>query len=140
MLRGSSQSENPGKELFRMQSKQYRLPELKESKLEDAYDEIELLGFPVSMTAFDLLKTSFRGTTMARNMLMYAGKEIRMVGNLVCIKNVKTVHGEWMHFGTFLDAEGEFFDTIHFPFSLKEYPFIGYGVCLILCRVDDALG
>jgi DNA polymerase-3 subunit alpha len=140
MLLGNSQADNPGKELFRMPSKQYSLPDLKESKLEDAYDEIELLGFPVSMTAFDLLKTSFRGTTMARKMLGYAGREVRMVGNLVCIKNVKTIHGEWMHFGTFLDAEGEFFDTIHFPFSLKEYPFRGYGVYLILGRVDDDLG
>ena len=139
-LLGTSQADHLGKELFRMPSRQFRLPELKECRLEDAYDEIDLLGFPVSMTAFDLLQTSFRGTVMARNMLGYAGNDVRMVGNLVCIKNVRTVHGEWMHFGTFLDDEGEFFDTVHFPFSLKEYPFRGYGIYLILGRIDDDLG
>ena len=140
MLLGKSQSEIPVKELFRMPSRQFKLPELMENKLEDAYDEIELLGFPVSMTAFDLLQTSFRGAVMARNMLSYTGREVRMVGNLVCIKNVRTVHREWMHFGTFLDAEGEFFDTVHFPFSLKEYPFRGYGAYLVLGKIDDDLG
>ena len=28
-----------------------------------------------------------------------------------------------MQFGTFLDAAGDFFDTVHFPPSLKRWPF-----------------
>jgi hypothetical protein len=62
-----------------------------------------------------------------------------MVGNLVTIKNVKTVKKEWMHFAAFLDHEGEFFDTVHFPKSLKDYPFRGYGVYLILGEVTEEL-
>ena len=59
------------------------------------------------------------------------------VGHLVTIKYVKTVNKEWMHFGTFLDASGEFFDTVHFPRSLQNYPFKGKGVYLILGEVTQ---
>ena len=115
-------------------------PKLKQDLIEDTYDEIELLGFPVTLTAFDLLKTQFRGEILARDMNAYVGKSVRMVGNLVTIKNVKTVKREWMHFGAFLDAEGEFFDTVHFPPSLRDYPFRGYGVYLVLGKVVEEMG
>jgi error-prone DNA polymerase len=45
-----------------------------------------------------------------------------------------------MHFGTFLDYEGEFFDTVHFPASLKQYPFRGPGIYLILGKVVEEFG
>ncbi len=45
-----------------------------------------------------------------------------------------------MHFGTFIDAEGEFFDTVHFPQSLKENPFRGDGMYLILGKVVVEFG
>jgi DNA polymerase-3 subunit alpha len=128
------------KSLFQLPEKKFTLPELEESALEDVYDEIELLEFPVSLTGFDLLKTSFRGEIMARDLMKHTGRTVRMVGNLVTIKNVRTVKKEWMHFAAFLDAEGEFFDTIHFPKSLRQYPFRGYGVYLILGKVEEELG
>jgi len=59
---------------------------------------------------------------------------------LVTRKYVKTVRGEIMHFGTFIDDEGEFFDTTHFPSSLKNYSFQGYGVYLILGKVEQEFG
>ena len=128
------------KSLFQLPEKKFTLPELEESSLEDVYDEMELLEFPVSLTGFDLLKTSFRGEIMARDLIKHTGRTVRMVGNLVTIKNVRTVKKEWMHFAAFLDAEGEFFDTIHFPRSLRQYPFRGYGVYLILGKVEEELG
>jgi DNA polymerase-3 subunit alpha/error-prone DNA polymerase len=33
--------------------KEYQLPKLERSRFEDAFDEIELLGFPISFTTFD---------------------------------------------------------------------------------------
>ncbi len=140
MLLGQNTTPLRGNRLFQQHEKKFRLPRLEQSNLEDAYDEIELLGFPVSMSAFDLLKTPFRGEIMAEDMLKNKGKKVRMVGNLVTIKNVKTVKREWMHFGAFLDAKGEFFDTVHFPRSLKDYPFRGYGVYLILGKIDEEMG
>jgi DNA-directed DNA polymerase III PolC len=139
MLLGKNTIAPRGKMLFYQPEKKFHLPELEQNRLEDVYDEIEFLGFPVSMSAFDMLKTSYRGEIMAKDMLKYAGRKVRMVGNLVTIKYVKTVKHEWMHFGAFLDAEGEFFDTVHFPGSLKDYPFRGYGVYLILGKVTEEM-
>lgn len=126
--------------LFGMPRKDFVLPQLEKSLIEDAYDEIEMIGFPVSMSSFDMLQTRFRGEIMARNLYSHVGKKVRMVGDLVTIKNVHTVKGEWMHFGCFLDAEGEFFDTVNFPNSLKKYPFRGYGIYLVLGEVTEEFG
>ncbi len=123
--------------LFYEKPKQFSLPELEHSNIENAYDEIEFVGFPVTMTYFELLKTEFRGEILAKDMIKYVGKKVKMVGHLVTIKYVKTVKREWMHFGTFLDASGEFFDSVHFPNSLNNYPFKGKGVYLILGEITE---
>lgn len=126
--------------LFESHGKQYKLPTLTHNRLEDAYDEIELLGFPVSTTFFNMLKTDFRGDIRASDFDNLIGKKVRMIGLLVTIKYVKTVKKEMMHFGTFLDDTGEFFDTTHFPDSLIKYPFRGHGVYLILGKVVTEFG
>jgi DNA polymerase-3 subunit alpha len=89
---------------------------------------------------FDMLETSFRGNTYARHLKENIGKTIKILGNLVTIKNVRTIKKEWMHFGCFLDVEGEFFDTVNFPDSLKKYPFRGNGIYLILGKVVEEFG
>lgn len=126
--------------LFGSPARKFTLPALEVNTLEMAYDEIELIGFPVTMTWFDMLQTSFRGEIPAKDMLSFTGKKVRMVGNLVTIKYVRTVKKEWMHFGTFLDATGEFFDTVHFPNSLKSYPFKGKGIYLIMGVITEEFG
>jgi DNA polymerase-3 subunit alpha len=126
--------------MFPMQHKKFEMPVLEYSPIEDAYDEIELLGFPVSLSIFDMLQTNFRGEVQAREMVRYLGRKIRMVGRMVTIKYVRTSKREIMHFGTFIDSAGNFFDTVHFPDSLKNYPFKGPGVYLILGKVVEEFG
>jgi DNA polymerase-3 subunit alpha len=126
--------------LFGVNRKYFELPELEHSNIEDAYDEIELIGFPVSLTYFDLLKTEFRGEITARQMLSHTGKTVRMLGELVTRKFVKTKNNRIMHFGTFIDAEGAFFDTTHFPGSLEKYNFRGHGIYLLLGRIEEEFG
>jgi DNA-directed DNA polymerase III PolC len=140
LLQKTNKGTNKENKLFESNSKKFTLPHLTHNKLEDAYDEIELLGFPVTTSNFNLLKTSFRGEILACDMDNNVGKKIRMVGLLVTIKYVKTVRKELMHFGTFLDVTGEFFDTTHFPDSLIKYPFRGHGVYLILGKVVTEFG
>jgi DNA polymerase-3 subunit alpha len=96
---------------------------------------MELIGFPVSMSMFDMLETQFRGNIFARQLKENTGQTIRILGNLVNIKYVRTVRKEWMHFGCFVDREGEFFDVVNFPDSLKKYPYRGSGIYLILGKV-----
>ncbi len=126
--------------LFQSPVKTYVLPELVHNPLEDAYDEIELLGFPVSCSWFDLLKTAFRGDIPATQLGLHVGKTVRMVGHLVTLKYIRTIKKELMHFGTFLDVNGEFFDSVHFPDSLKKFPFRGYGTYLILGKITEEFG
>jgi DNA polymerase-3 subunit alpha len=126
--------------LFSQPVRNYTLPDLVNSSLDDAYDEIELFGFPVTVNWFDMLETSFRGEITARDMLKYTGKKVRMVGHLVTIKYIKTIKREWMNFGCFIDCEGNFFDTTHFSRSLKDYPFKGSGTYLILGKVVEEFG
>ena len=129
-----------GQRLFQEDTKPYRMPPLECKVLEDAYDEIELLGFPVSMSYFDMLKTSYRSKVKAQNMNNYTAKTVRMLGLLVTIKYVRTIKKEIMHFATFLDDEGEMFDTTHFPDTLRSYPFSGDGIYLILGKIVDDFG
>lgn len=126
--------------LFYLKEPDYTLPELRYSKYEQAYNEIELLGFPVSLSFFEMLKTSFRGEILASRMIENKGKIVRMLGIFVCIKYVRISSGGYMNFCTWTDYEGHFFDSVHFPDSLKNYPFRGFGVYLMLGSIDVEFG
>jgi len=88
----------------------------------------------------ELLQTRYRGNIPARELNQNVGKTIKIVGQLVTIKYIKTKNREWMHFGSFHDHNGDFFDTVHFPQSLKKYPFRGSGLYLILGKVVSEFG
>jgi len=113
--------------LFDPPVKKYKLPEIEHESIEDVYDEIELLGFSLS-NIFDLLKEKPEGCIMARDQMNHVGKEVSMLGYLITTKNTRTVKGDTMHFGNFLDEEGAFIDTVHFPPVAKKYPFTGKGI------------
>ena len=139
MFGGKAKRRN-GNELFTIAAKNYQLPKLDSHLLEDAYHELELLGFPLSMSYFDLLKTGYRGKVMAAGLMELVGQQVKMVGMYVCEKTVYTKNGKKMWFGTFLDAEGNFFDTVHFPNSTPNYPFRGSGCYLIFGKVVEDFG
>ena len=126
--------------MFPSPVKKFELPALEYSSMRDAYDEIELLGFTVSIDPFDMLNTSFRGDIRAKDMIANIDKKLRMVGHLVNVKYVRTIKNEIMAFGTFIDSSGDFFDTINFSHSLKDYPFRGEGIYLILGKVTEEFG
>jgi hypothetical protein len=128
-----------GHSFFDIDEEEYELPILEESTHEQAFDEIELLGFPLC-SPFDLLTTKFRGDIQSCQMKDCLGKKVRMVGYYVTRKNVTTVNRRLMNFGTWLDIEGYFFDTTHFPPSLARYPFKGKGCYLILGKIVEDFG
>ncbi len=116
------------------------LPELSEGEFDQAFDEIELLGFPLC-PPFDLLekKEPYTGA-LATDLKSQVGRMVVMEGYYVCRKDVRTVKGELMYFGTWLDREGRFFDTTHFPNFVKMSPFRGKGVYRIEGRVAEEYG
>lgn len=141
LLMNSSAVVPKGQPLFEHREAQKpTLPPLETSPLEDLYDELELLGFPVSKPMFTLTKSDYTGNVVAQSMKNHDGQLVRMVGEFVCSKTVPTRNGSYMKFGTFLDIEGNFFDTVHFPPSLKRYPLAGHGVFLIEGKIITEFG
>jgi DNA polymerase III alpha subunit len=140
LMMGQKSKPSNNAELFQIEKKNYAMPALINTDLENAYHELELLGFPLSMSMFDLLKTGYRGLVRVSNLRQHIGKMVKMVGLYVCEKTVHTKNNKKMWFGTFLDAEGNFFDTTHFPNTTPQYPFRGHGCYLIAGVVVEDFG
>lgn len=125
--------------LFDTEPKEYPLPVLHRQPLEDAFDEIELLGFPLC-DPFLLLETNYRGDAVAGELMQKMGKKVKIVGYVVTTKNTSTLKGEPMHFGTFYDLHGDVFDTVHFPDVTRQFPFRGRGFYGISGKVVEDFG
>lgn len=120
--------------LFKTEKINYETPELPSSTLENAFDEIELLGFSLC-NPFKLLEKSLEIKLTANDLPNYIGKVVSIKGYLITTKNTSTSNGKQMHFGTFLDYEGYFIDTVHFPPVASKFPFRGKGVYSITGKV-----
>ncbi len=140
LVLGNRKKRDPARELFPVQKREFTLPELEQTSLENSYDELEILGFAVTIPAFELLQTAFRGEILSRQMMENLGRKVRMLGNLVTVKHVRTKQKQWMNFGTFLDVEGEFFDVVNFPDSLKRHPYRGNGIYLLYGEITEEFG
>lgn len=125
--------------LFRVPHKQFQLPALLSDAFEDAFDQIELLGFPLC-SPFYLLDEEVDNDLLAKDLDNYNNKEITLYGYLVTVKDASTSKGERMNFGTFIDRQGYFFDSVHFPDTAKRFPFRGRGVYAVTGRVAEEFG
>ncbi|MEZ4906837.1 MAG: DNA polymerase III subunit alpha [Saprospiraceae bacterium] len=121
--------------IFPEYNENFTLPNLEEGIYDQVYDEIELLGFPVSLSPFDFTSDKVKEDIFANEMIKNIGKNVTMVGYYITRKYVKTVKDELMNFGTFIDRKGKFFDTVHFPNSLLKFPFTGKGVYKITGKI-----
>lgn len=126
-------------ELFELEKKNFTLPPLQKRRLDDAFDEIELLGFPLC-SPFDLLKEKIPAELSAADLKNNLGKIISIVGYSVTRKFARTKHKQEMNFGTFLDKNGQWIDTTHFPDVLRNFPFRGKGCYLITGKVVEEFG
>ncbi|MDT0678003.1 DNA polymerase III subunit alpha [Autumnicola musiva] len=124
--------------LFKPQHKDFDLPEFEFSRLIEAYDQMELLGFPLS-SHFDLLKFPMKPAVNAADLKRYIGKEIEIYGNLITAKKTGTVNGKYIYFGTFYDENGDIFDTVQFPESAEKYPLRNKGIYLCRGKVVEEL-
>jgi DNA polymerase-3 subunit alpha len=126
-------------DLFDTEPKEYPLPQFEGNVVEDAFDEMELIGFPLD-DPFRLLPDKNYGDTTARELDQKLGKRVSITGYLVTTKDTRTRNGKMMHFGTFYDCNGEVFDTVHFPNSTQRYPFRGRGFYMIEGKVIEDFG
>ena len=115
-----------GTELFERKGKTFSLPALVESKTDEAFDQMELFGFTLC-SPFDMVRDPIPKTPMSRDLKDFIGRHIHVIGYLITVKPTITSKGERMYFGTFIDQEGRWIDTVHFPPSAKQYGFTGNG-------------
>jgi DNA polymerase-3 subunit alpha len=104
-----------------------KLPVLEMPPLEQAYEEWELLGFPLC-NPMDLLAEPLGTWISPQHWPQWVGKKIRVVGQTVSVKDTRTAQGQWMKFGTFEAPDGRVFDTVHFPPVVQRHPFRGGGL------------
>lgn len=125
--------------LFQIESTTYELPKIEDHWLEDAYEQMELMGFPLC-SPFDMLKNKPSGYIYEKEMIKHVGKRVSMLGYFVIAKNTTTVNKKLMQFGTFIDEKGDFFDTVHFPNTVAKFPLRGIGIYYIQGRLTEDFG
>ncbi|WP_234364042.1 helix-hairpin-helix domain-containing protein [Lunatibacter salilacus] len=125
--------------LFKEPTIEFTLPDFPDYPLEDAIDEINLLGFALT-DMFRLCADDGRNTVNASEIGGLLGKTVEILGRLVTTKDVRTVNREYMAFGTFLDSRGDWLDTVHFPNTLRRFPFQGKGFYRLKGRVVQEFG
>ena len=141
MLKGHKQSAVPAASpsLFKgtVSSHDYKVPLLEQSALERAFDEIELLGFPLADPFLLADEPMDQGTT-AIELPEKLGHFVIGYGYLVTVKDTKTQKGDRMNFATFIDQNGDFLDSVHFPNIAAQFPFRGKGLYKVQgCVVEE---
>src|SRR5690606_4821058 len=99
--------------LFKIQHKEFKLPKLDNNWIENAYDEMKLLGFPLC-NYFSLIDHDLKNDIMAKQMKEFINKEVLIYGSLVTTRFNKTAQGKLMRLSTFIDLNGDYFDAVHF--------------------------
>jgi DNA polymerase-3 subunit alpha len=124
------------KKLFVPRFRQASIPRLTTTQQELAFEQIELLGFPLC-SHFDLLVRPPKNNNTRKDLKAHLNKMILIYGYVVNIKTTHTGKGKRMQFGTFLDRDGYFFDTVMFPPVAARITFRGSGIYGVYGKVVE---
>ena len=142
-LLGHRPKESSDAILFQPDVTRFQLPRFEPNDLETAFDQIELFGFPL-VSPFRLLtaEAASVAANAARSEALphCLNQVVDVVGYLVTVKETHTAQRERMSFGCFVDIEGQWLDTVHFPPSLKQFAFRGRGIYRVRGLVKEAFG
>ncbi|WP_124979321.1 DNA polymerase III subunit alpha [Nonlabens xiamenensis] len=122
--------------LFIPEYRAAKIPQLRTTAQELAFEQIELLGFPLC-SHFELLASLPTNNNGRDEMKAHKGKMMLIYGYVVNIKTTHTSKGKRMQFGTFLDRKGYFFDTVMFPPVAARIHFRGSGIYKIYGKVVE---
>ncbi len=125
--------------LFSPSHKQFQLPKIETNKIEDAYDQLELLGFPLC-GYFDLINEKLQTHEWASEMKNHVNKIILIYGSLVTTRFNKTSQGKLMRLSTFIDQKGDYFDAVHFTNVVHSYPVNGLGIYACYGKITHRFG
>ncbi len=128
-----------GPSLFIGKPLEFKLPELTDLPLDDLYDEMEILGFtlsnPFAMTDDDPSKY-----ILSKDLQNHVGKIVTVLSYFIARKHVTTKNNDEMFFGTFVDCNLDWIDTVHFPDTAKNYPFYSTGFYRVTGKVVEDFG
>lgn len=133
----------PSGDLFVTTVEPPTLPHLEHFPLADAYDELELLGFPLGDpfalvdAVADVPGIPRIGT---RAMPAHVDRRVTMLGYMVHVKATDTHAGDSMTFGSFLDPAGDPWDSTQFPDVAARFPFRGRGIYRLTGIVEAEFG
>ena len=125
--------------LFQLQHKNYEIPKLNSHWLENVYDEMELLGFTIH-DYFSLVTEAFHPHIKAKEMEVFSNQNVLLYGQLVTTRHNKTSQGKLMRLSTFIDADGNYFDAVHFTDVVHVYPINGMGVYACYGKITNRFG
>lgn len=128
-----------GQPLFEDEPLEFTLPELKDNPLDDLYDELEIMGFTLS-NPFDLVEDDSNEYILSKDLKSYIGKTITCLVYFIAHKHVITKNNDQMYFGTFVDKNLDWIDTVHFPDVAKKYPINNSGFYRIKGKVVEDFG
>jgi DNA polymerase-3 subunit alpha len=125
--------------LFQLQHQNFQIPKLNTHWLENVYDEIELLGFTIH-DYFSLMTEKLCSHIKAKEMHQFVNKNVLLYGQLVTTRFNKTSQGKLMRLSTFIDANGHYFDAVHFTNVVHLYPVNGMGIYACYGKITDRFG
>ena len=127
------------KSMFEEAPINFKLPELIDYPLDDLYDELETLDFTLG-NPFDLVNDDPYKYLLAKDLAANIGKIVTTLIYFIDYKVVPTKNNQTMSFGTFLDADLDWIDTVHFPDAFRNYPLRGRGFYNITGKVVSDFG
>ena len=128
-----------GKSLFEEEPIEFALPELIDNPLDDLYDELEIMGFTLS-NPFYLVDDDTSKYILSGDFKNHIGKIVTCLVYFIAHKHVVTKNNDAMYFGTFVDKNLDWIDTVHFPDVAKKYPINNSGFYRIKGKVVEDFG
>ncbi|SJZ84656.1 DNA polymerase III subunit alpha [Sediminibacterium ginsengisoli] len=117
----------------------FTLPKLDDNPIDDLYDQMEIMGF-CTTNPFALADADPCAYVPSRDMHLYKGKHIAMLAYFIARKHVTTKNDDQMFFGTFVDSELNWIDTVHFPQQAKRYPLHSSGFYKLKGKITEDFG
>lgn len=146
-------------DLFVTKVEEATLPELEHYPLADAYDELDLLGFPLCdpfSLVFDSEQSLHTGPAreseqrspappgppriVSKEMSTHIGQRVEMLGYMIHVKATHTHGGQDMTFGSFIDTAGDLWDSTQFPYVAQRFPFRGRGIYRLTGVIEEEFG
>jgi DNA polymerase-3 subunit alpha len=125
--------------LFEGEPLQFTLPELTDHPLDDLYDQIEIMDFTIT-NPFALVDDDPQKYVPAKKLPSMIGKQVKCLVYFIAHKHVITKNNDAMYFGTFVDGNLDWIDTVHFPDVAKKYPITNSGFYKVTGKVVEDFG